>query len=378
MRKFSERYILDVIKGRRKGMIAATVRSLLRFLSWGYHLGAWLNDWSFDNGWRRKYFPPVPTVISIGNIVAGGTGKTPVTLKLAKEFYQHIPLAILSRGYRSPAEKLASPLALCVGRGPVYPSSYAGDEPYLLAESLPEAFVYVGRDRKKASILAVKSGAELVILDDGMQSRNVARDVEIVVINGTDPLGQGHFLPRGLLRVSPKNLKRADLVIINHASDRADYLTAKHQISPYTSAPIVAMEPEISTISDLSGSKVYSLIGKKIGIFCGIANPELFKKLLESHGAIVASELYLPDHVSPKSQQLRKLAEQSQAAGAEYIVCTEKDKVKIVEDIDLPLPILWTQMQLKITDGEEHWQELIDSIHRQASKKPAHPEGVTS
>src|SRR5690606_3839799 len=131
---------------------------------------------------------------------------TPVTLMIAKEFYETHKIAIISRGYRSPAEKVATPLTLSVGKGPLHSAAYCGDEPFLLSENLPKAFVYVGKDRTKSATLASKVGAEIALLDDGMQHRSIARDYEVVVMDIEDLFGHGFYLPRGFLRESPKSL----------------------------------------------------------------------------------------------------------------------------------------------------------------------------
>src|SRR4051794_35358108 len=110
-----ENYFLQVITGKRKGILSFCLRALLRVLSWPFRLLVSCRNWIFDKGWLSRYSPPVPVVISIGNIVVGGTGKTPVTLMVAKEFYEDFPIAILSRGYRSQAEALPIPVILSNG-----------------------------------------------------------------------------------------------------------------------------------------------------------------------------------------------------------------------------------------------------------------------
>src|SRR4051812_10022027 len=128
MRAKIELYVRDVIKGKRKGIGPHCIKSLLLPLSWVYRLVVGCRNWLYDKGWLRRYIPPVPLVISIGNIVAGGTGKTPVTLLVAEAFYKRFSIAVLSRGYRSESEKLESPIILCEGKGPLYPAVFCGDE----------------------------------------------------------------------------------------------------------------------------------------------------------------------------------------------------------------------------------------------------------
>ena len=107
-----ERYLTDVMKEKRNGILPSLLRGVLLMMSWPYLIVVRIRNWAYDNEWFRQYQPPIPVVVSIGNIVAGGTGKTPVTLMLANEFYEEATLGILSRGYRSPAEKLPAPVTL--------------------------------------------------------------------------------------------------------------------------------------------------------------------------------------------------------------------------------------------------------------------------
>ena len=352
-------YLFDVIKGKRKGLIPSALKGLLHLPSLGFRLIVAGRNWAFDNHYLSRYFPPVPVVISIGNIVAGGTGKTPVTLMLAKEFYPEISLAILSRGYRSPAEKLSSPLVLSTGDGPLFPATYCGDEPYLLSHNLPKAFIMVGKNRHAASDMAAQAGAQIILLDDGMQHRRVARDFEIVVLDASDPFGQGYYLPRGLLRESISSLARASLIILNHVNDAEKGAAVAKQLQRYTKAPIVTTKMEVASIRDFDDKQITTIKDKPVGIFCGIAQPNNFRKAVEDLGAQVVNHRYFPDHVGIAEQNLTQFAEECYTKGAELIICTEKDRVKFNNPVKTKLPIIWLQMKLSIIDGQEHWNQLI-------------------
>lgn len=368
MLKQIERYCLEIISGKKRGMLPFFVRFFLHLFSWFYRFGVFCRNWAFDHHWLRRYHPPVPVVVSVGNIVAGGTGKTPVAMMLVKQFYQQFPIAILSRGYRSPAEHLTNPISLSRGEGPLYPASYCGDEPYLMAQNFPKAMIFVGRNRQKASTLAAKAGAKLLVLDDGLQYRYLARDFEIIIVDGSDPFGKGYFLPRGFLRESLKALSRADLIMINRIKDRAHYLTIKHKISRYSSAPVIAMQPMMAAIKNLEGKEISSLKGIKVGVFCGIANPERFVDLVKGQEAIVVEEFFAPDHILPDQEALLSFAYRCQSLGADYLVCTEKDRVKLSENVISPLPILWIKMQLSIVEGQVHWSAFLDKIKDKLEK----------
>lgn len=355
-----EFYFLAVIKGEKRGFLASILRQILWILSCPFRCIVLFRNFAFDHGWFKRYYPPVPLVISIGNITAGGTGKTPVTLMIAEEFKEKVPLAILSRGYRSQAEKFAAPLLLNKKRGVIHPASLCGDEPYLLAENLPDAFVIVGKDRHLASNMAARFGAKLILLDDGMQHRKIARDLEVVVLDLLDPFGQGYFLPRGLLREGIGSLARADLIILNHAHDRARCDAIKREISQSTSAPVVATTMIVTDVLDLFGKPLIPLAGKKVGIFCGIAHPEYFRKTVEEMGASVVSEYFFPDHDQLDLNELQHFSKESLALDADVLVCTEKDRVKISDPIDLGLPIGWVKTKLQVIEGLGNWNSFIE------------------
>lgn len=362
MLKKVELYFLDVIKGKRKGVFPTCLKAILRCLSWGYQLATTCRNWAFDRGFLRRYFPPVPMVISVGNIVVGGTGKTPVTLMLAQEFYHDFDIAILSRGYRSGAEHLIAPLALCQGRGPTHPAAYCGDEPYLLAKNLPKAHIFVGKDRHKASNMAARAGAQLILLDDGMQHRHLARDYDIVVMDSLDPFGQGFFLPRGFLRESAESLSRAHLIILNHVQDNDHFEEMRQQVQRYTMAPVVGTRMEVLSIWEADQQLPLNLNGTKVGIFCGIANPDYFYRTVANLGAEIVCQETIPDHDALSTLHLHEFALRCQKQGAERIFCTEKDWVKIDSSAKLPLPINWIQMRLNLVAGANEWHSFINKV----------------
>ena len=362
MQRHLENYLLDVITGRQKGVLAFLLKILLWLLSWPYKVFVTGRNWVFDQGWLSRYFPPVPVVLSIGNIVVGGTGKTPVTLLIAQEFYKDFLIAVLSRGYRSQAEKLAVPVVLSKGEGPLQSASFCGDEPFLIAQNLPKAFVIVGRDRHKASDMAARAGAQLILLDDGMQHRRLARDFEVVVMDTSDPFGQGYFLPRGLLREGVSSLSRADLIILNHAADHGKFMLMKEQMARYSKAPVVGTCMKVVSIEHFEGKPLASLKDKKVGIFCGIAHPEYFRQTVLEQGAQVVDSAFVADHKSLEPALLAAFASQCKEKGAEILLCTEKDKVKIVGPQELALPLAWVKMCLNLVEGQEEWRLFMDKV----------------
>lgn len=365
MLKRVENYFKAIILGKKRGFRAWCMRQLLVPPSWGYRLFMYWRNWLYDKGWMKCYTPPIPLIISVGNIVAGGTGKTPAAILIAGAFYEKYSVAILSRGYRSKAENLDTPVILCEGHGPLFPASYCGDEPYMFAWRYPQATVIVGSDRKKGSLLAAKAGAEILVLDDALQHRRLVRDLDVVVIDLNDPFGRNHFLPRGFLREDKKALKRAHCVILNHVSCPEQFKRVENQVKKYTNVPIVGAAYQVVGIRSVKGGEIPTLQGKTVGMFCSIANPEYFKRLLEGLGAWVGGEYGLPDHDEFDVTKLQEFALKCQSNGCEWLVCTEKDRVKLDEDWQFALPIIWVQVDLQIVEKAAEWNTLLENAWKE-------------
>lgn len=367
----AESYFHEVIEGRKRGVIASTLRFIFLFLSFGFQGFVTLRNYLYDVGIFSSHSPKDVFIISIGNIVTGGTGKTPSTVMLAQEFIKQIPLAIISRGYKSPAEKNGDSHFLSRGNGPEMPSQQCGDEPYLISLALPQAIVIVGKNRRKSAEMAVKAGSQLIICDDAMQHRQLYRDSEVVIINALDPVGQGYFLPRGYLRDSIHSLSRADLLILNHVISSEHFESLKNHLARYTKAPMIGTQLKVESIYD-SNNQSITIKDKKVALFCGIAHPENFRKIITENGSKIVSEHIFPDHETFSAQDLLLFAEQAQQKGAELLVCTEKDFVKLQIPQKLPLSLAYLKMKLQIVAGNDIWKKYLNEIHDQISSKKSY------
>jgi len=336
-----ESYVLDVMDGKRSG------RSFLRILSYLYRTGVALRNFGYDTKILPAIAVDIP-VISIGNIVAGGTGKTPLVKYLACELSLDFSVAILSRGYRSEVEKTGEIVRVEEGET----AKRCGDEPCWLAKEVPTAAVWVGKNRSISATLAIAAGAQVIILDDGMQYRQLRRDVEIVVIDGDDPLGKGFFLPRGLLRDTPLRLKKADLIVVNQAKS---HQKVKEQLRKYTDAPVVFVRLRMQT----------DLKGRRAGIFCAIGRPDRFIQAVRDCGAEVVATYFKPDHDPFNPEEIGAFARRS---GADCLVCTEKDHVKIPLEYECQLPIIPLRGDIEIVSGREEWNTIIEAIKSQVKK----------
>jgi len=351
-------YILDVMTERRPSSVF--VRGGLSVLSYAFRAGVGLRHLAYAKKWLSSTQLSVP-VISIGNIVVGGTGKTPVVHMLTRALQGSCKTAILSRGFRSEIERSGKVLKVASQGQPAYAPNVCGDEPYYLGrETLAD--VWVGSDRVEAGRRAIQEGAECLILDDGMQHRRLVRDLEVVIVDGKDPLSQGRFLPRGCLRDLPSRLSETHLIVCNHVSDSSQWEKVQRELKKYTEAPMIGVYVQPLEIEKMQG--------KRVGVYCGIGRPERFLEMLRSLKMDIVDTLLLLDHCSPEEEQLRRFIDECEKKGAECILCTTKDEVKLPRSFQAALPIFPVKMELKISFGKTHWDAFITHIagFRTASK----------
>lgn len=274
---------------------------------------------------------PIP-VISIGNLTVGGTGKTPFTLYLARLLQeQGKRVAVLSRGYKGNSSLKVN--VVSDGKSVHLGPEEAGDEPFLLAEKLPGIPVLTGKDRGILGEYAGKHfSIEVAVLDDGFQHLKLKRELDIILLDGGKPFGNGYLLPRGSLREPPEQLKRADLIVVTQADILKDHEEIKKKIRIHNrSAPIFFAHYSPVTLEKLNQKEKVSLDylrGRKVVALAGVARPESFSALLTRLGAEVADTLFYPDHHRYKPEDLEKGEKGS------VIVTTEKDAVKL-----RPLPL---------------------------------------
>ena len=210
--------------------------------------------------------------------------------------------------------------------------------------------------------MAAKAEVEILFLDDGMQHRQLGRDYEVVVLDADDPLGQNNYLPRGLLREGPASLSRADLVIVNHAKDAAVVEGATQLVRKYSRAPVVCVQFEVAKLYDRAGNAIESLEDRPVALFCAIARPERFYETVQTLGARIIGQEVFVDHHFFTVEEITRLAERQKAQGAEWLVCTEKDKVKLPDLPGLALPIVWVKMQVRVVEGQPFVDAFVKKI----------------
>jgi tetraacyldisaccharide 4'-kinase len=350
-----ERSLLKIIRSEKK---APVMMAGLAGLSAVYRSVIAARNFAYDHRLISATRLPVP-VISIGNIVVGGTGKTPLVHLLATQLQDKVHLAILTRGFRSRIERSGKSQLISFGNGPQCPPEECGDEPYFLAQKT-KASIWVGADRIASGNLAIGAGANCLLLDDGMQHRRLKRDFEIVIVDGMDPFSKERFLPWGLLRDSPDRLQSADLIVATHIKDRQHFQRLQELLASFTRAPIVATQIEVLN------KEVF--FPRKVGIFCGIGTPSRFLQTVRDLNQEIVDTLILEDHGCLQKGQLKSFAEKCRQKGAKALLCTEKDNVKLSPDPSVCLKIDPVEIQLKILAGHEHWENLIKNIMRSIVK----------
>ncbi|MFI5334522.1 MAG: tetraacyldisaccharide 4'-kinase [Chlamydiales bacterium] len=342
-----ESYVLDHIEERKKDPI---LKGVLSTVSLFFRTGVAIRHVGYDKGWLKSYKASVP-VVSVGNIAAGGTGKTPL-IRLLAEALSDEKVAILVRGYRAQVKGDSIDISQ---EGAAEGAEY-GDEATWLHKNLPGVPIWVGKNRVRSAEFAAKQGAHVLLLDDGMQHRALARDVEIVILDGEDLFAKGSFLPRGLLRDFPSRLKEAHLIVLSHVHTQEQYEKCVEKIRLYSSAPIAAMRYRF-----MDGE---SLKGKPVGVFCALGRPERFVQMLKREGCNIIDTIVAADHIAFEERQLQAYAKRCKMEGAEFLVCTEKDAVKLSPSMDLVLPVRNLVVEIVWTEGEHLWKECVQNIKK--------------
>lgn len=364
-----EAYLLDVIRGRR-GVGPAALRTLLGACSATYGAGLEAYLLTYRVGLRKRTALPC-TVVSVGNLTVGGTGKTPITEVVCRRLgAMGLRCAILSRGYRGAHEngaRIASD-----GAGVILPAAEAGDEACLLAHSLPGVPVLVGKDRRATGRLAVRRFApDVLVLDDGMQYWQLHRDLDIVLLDAETPFDNGRLLPRGLLREPPSHLRRAGLVVMSRAdaagADRVnDARRRVRALAPGVPICTSALSPTgLWDLSDHHRMDVGWLRNRKVAAVCGIAQPASFVRTLADLGAQIIVERFLSDHAGLDAAGWREIEGAAFRASADAIVMTSKDGVKAQCEY-ARLPVLALSVEARLDDVDKLMTVLNAAVHAHA------------
>lgn len=301
-------------------------------------------------------------VISVGNITTGGTGKTPLVEWVARQLAaKGKKVCILTRGYGRKDPHLQ--VIVSDGYGVLASPSEAGDEPYLLATNLSGfAAVISSADRIAAGQEAIKDfGSDCFVLDDGFQHLRLARDLNIVTIDATNPWGGGSLLPYGRLRENPEGLSRADCVVITRCDQVRSLDSLRTEIVKLAgNRPIFHSQMRTSRVSSLKNGPGSLTSPARLAAFCAIGNPSAFFEHLRRSGYELALEQSFPDHHVFSQEEIDSLIDSAKAAGANSLITTAKDAVKL-RTLSFSIPCYVLEIEVSIENGEELARMVLES-----------------
>ena len=375
-----EEYLLSVIEDHRPGKGPAVLRFVLRQLAFLFEGIVQTRLFFYRTGIMRHHALGCQ-VISVGNLTVGGTGKTPVAEVLARSLQKSgRKVAILSRGYKKEKtpfkqrmirkltfrEDKVPPRIVSDGERLLLDSAMSGDEPYMLASNLPEVAVLVDKNRVKSGRFAIKKlGCDTLILDDGFQHLALKHRLDIVLVDRTKPFGNNHVLPRGILREPPKNIKRAGFIFITKSNgDGAEELRKKlRELNPTAEISECCHRPKHLVNVYTRDRKPLSILqGMPIIALSGIASPKGFEDELGHLGSQVLFHQTYADHHRYNQQEIIDLINGALEQGAQAIITTEKDAVRMPHIERRDVPIYYLRVEIEMLSGEEQFYEWINRI----------------
>jgi len=351
--------IRAVLGGADRSLPARILVGILRPLSWLYRVVVQLRGLMFDLQLRSIYVAEVP-VISVGNLTAGGTGKTPFVDYLVKQLLRRgRKVAIISRGYGGKNTEVAA--FVSDGCTQHLDAVTAGDDPLLLARRNPTVPVVIARRRSDGlRLLRQIAPVDCVVLDDAFQHRQVHRDLDIVLLDARAPFGNGCLQPAGLLREPASTLHRADLAIFTRTPPDGmlpalslPTLSSRHALD----SCCVSLQGECRELSEFAGSRILA--------FAGIAEPGSFFNGLREQQVALCGELGFADHCAYGDEDLARI--HTAAADADMLLTTEKDAVKL-EGVNLPLPCYAVGMTM-VFDDDALLQQHLDQLFTYGDKR---------
>ena len=291
------------------------------------------------------------SIISIGNITVGGTGKTPMTIYIAKVIKQlGYNVVVISRGYKGKAEKIGG--IVSDGKALLMTPEVAGDEPYMMAKRLKDVPVIVGKNRLKAGRQAIsKFNPDVIVLDDGFQHLKLQRDLDLVLLDYRNPFGNGHLLPRGVMREPASAILNANVIILT----RSDAVNENEMSSPLKklrfyerNTPVYRTFHHPFVYKIINGEKIIfeknikeilrqnseSIKGRTVFAFSGLADNHDFQQTVKSLRCNLSGHMEFPDHHPYSEKDLKDISAAAKKSMSECLITTEKDYVRMAHKID--------------------------------------------
>jgi tetraacyldisaccharide 4'-kinase len=321
------------------------MKTLFRILLSSASAIYWVAIIIWDWYWRIAPQVKLPCkVISIGNIVAGGAGKTPLVIYIARlAVAAGYKTAVVARGYKRREKGLLEVTAESTWKT-------VGDEPLEIFRTVQGIRVYVCESKTRAAQKAAADGAQVIIVDDGFQHRRLARDIDIVCLDSNQPFGPGGYLPGGRLREPKSSLKRATaLVFTSHDKDSQPI----DQLFDGKKYQIFYSDTKISGFVRLGWNEIKSgetIVSQKSIAFCGLANPDKFRKSLQKANVSPAKFQTYDDHHRYSNFDIDFLIALAKNESANCLITTAKDAVKFDSVAFTETPLYYTQMSLALND----------------------------
>ena len=389
-------FTVDVIYERRSGRRARLWGAVLKGLSFLYGGVVNLRHLLYRQRILRAQHLGCLVVV-VGNLTVGGTGKTPVVEKLARTLQgKGRKVAILSRGYKSRKEPVlkkwlrmllhkppAAPRVVSDGATVLHDSEVAGDEPYMLAKNLPGVVVVTDKDRVKAGLYAIRRfGVDTLILDDGFQYFQLQDHLQLLLVDKTNPFGNGSLLPRGILREPLAQMKRASYVFLTKSEEPADeaLLATLRRYRPEKEWIECSHRPRhLRRVNGAEEQPLSFLKGKRVGALSGIATPESFEGFLTALGVAGIRPFRFLDHHRFTATELNKVVAEANEDALDCLVTTEKDAVRISPSFDPGLPMYFLRVEIQLLGGAESFEEAVRRIcfPRQAADADRWRSGLT-
>lgn len=375
-----ETFVLEVIFEERSDWKANLMRAFLFGSSKLFQVAVKIRRWLYN--WRILRDKTLGVqVIAIGNLTVGGTGKTPVVEKFARELRDAgRNVAILSRGYRSKPvpvhtklinkillrEDQTPPRIVSDGKSLLLDSETAGDEPYMLASNLKDVVVLVDKDRVKSGRYAIeKFGCDTLLLDDGYQYWDLrGRRHDVVLIDRQQPFGNEYLLPRGTLREPPSHLARAHTIFITKSDGKTAELRERIAKLNSTAAVIECIHQPLYFEDVFTGERrgLDLLAGKKVASLSGIAQPESFEQSLVKLGGTLVYSKRFADHHRFTQQEILNTINRAVKRQADIILTTQKDAVRFPKIDRRDLPFYFMRVEIKIVAGANDFQDCVRKI----------------
>ena len=374
-----ESFVEGVIYDRDLSVSARIFGLFLKPFSWLFSLIVRIRLFLYKNQIFFKNKTLDCFVIVVGNLTVGGTGKTPVVERFTKELMaKGRKVAILSRGYKSKEERpekwfglipkkiIYPPKVVSDGENLLLDSEDAGDEPYMLAKNLKGAVVLADKDRVKAGLFAIdKFKVDTLILDDGFQYLPIKGKLNLLLIDQTNPFGNRSLLPRGILREPVRHLSRASYVFLTK-SDMDPDLDLLETIRRYNrTVDIIRCVHKAKYFQEVNSEVTHGLnllYESYVAVFCGIASPRGFEDIIQRMSGELRYKKRFLDHHRYDYEELDRMFLQAKNAGADVMVTTEKDAVRIPHNYKPIIPFYYVRMEIEIIEGFADFEDAVNDI----------------